>query len=83
MDESFYYSWINLLSRYWHAQDLPALREGIRRGVSAVLQRMRCPDGWEHPAEFGVYFTPPRDQKNPLIAGVCSSVLPGRAGIQR
>ena len=77
MDESFYYSWINLLSRYRHAQDLPALREGIRRGVSAVLQRMRCPDGREHPGRVPGYFTPSRDQKNPLIAGVCSSVLPG------
>ena len=38
---------------------------------------MRRPDGREHVGRVPGYVSPPRDQKNPLIAGVCSSVLPG------
>ncbi len=34
-------------------------------------------DGRENPGRVPGYFTLPRDQKNPLVAGVCSSVLPG------
>ena len=38
---------------------------------------MRCPYGRENPGRVPGYSTPVREQKNRLIAGACSSVLPG------